>query len=244
MNNGYHQETVHPKLKHVALNNTQKTIWSTYNCFGPETRIITKLFRNANIKIAFKATNTLKHHLIQKIPTTDIYNRSGVYLLKCNKWPLKYIGQTGRTFRTRFKEHIHDIKNNRRYSWPVSSMYCTYFECTTRTRYRSRIWCNRSNYGSVACRNKGRRLNTLERFEIYKLTQNNLELNDTYTVTKNSTFDILIQTSYTRKHTPSPSPLSVPPDFRNRYKPKAYVPRHQYTEHTTTNIRGVALHAA
>jgi hypothetical protein len=26
--------------------------------------------------------------------------------------PMKYIGQTGRTFSTRYKEHIHDIRNN------------------------------------------------------------------------------------------------------------------------------------
>jgi hypothetical protein len=26
--------------------------------------------------------------------------------------PLKYVGQTGRTFKTRYKEHIHDIKSN------------------------------------------------------------------------------------------------------------------------------------
>jgi hypothetical protein len=26
--------------------------------------------------------------------------------------PMKYIGQTGRTFSTRYKEHIHDIRSN------------------------------------------------------------------------------------------------------------------------------------
>jgi hypothetical protein len=27
--------------------------------------------------------------------------------------PLKYVGQTGRTFKTRYKEHIHDIRSNK-----------------------------------------------------------------------------------------------------------------------------------
>jgi hypothetical protein len=27
-------------------------------------------------------------------------------------WLLKYVGQMGRTFDTRYKEHIHDIRNN------------------------------------------------------------------------------------------------------------------------------------
>jgi hypothetical protein len=31
--------------------------------------------------------------------------------LKCADCPLQYIGQTGRTFKVRFKEHIRDINN-------------------------------------------------------------------------------------------------------------------------------------
>jgi hypothetical protein len=32
--------------------------------------------------------------------------------MKCIDCPLKYVGQTGRTFNTRYKEHIHDIRSN------------------------------------------------------------------------------------------------------------------------------------
>jgi hypothetical protein len=32
--------------------------------------------------------------------------------MKCMDCPLKYIGQTGRTFYTRYKERIHDIRSN------------------------------------------------------------------------------------------------------------------------------------
>jgi hypothetical protein len=35
-----------------------------------------------------------------------------VYQLQCADCPRRYVGQTGRTFKTRFKEHIRDIKNN------------------------------------------------------------------------------------------------------------------------------------
>jgi hypothetical protein len=41
----------------------------------------------------------------------DKYNLSGIYHLQCADCPLKYVGQTGRTFKTRFKEHIRDLKN-------------------------------------------------------------------------------------------------------------------------------------
>jgi hypothetical protein len=45
--------------------------------------------------------------------TTGTYNQNGVYQLKCNGTLLKYVGQTGRTFKARYKEHIHAIRANR-----------------------------------------------------------------------------------------------------------------------------------
>jgi hypothetical protein len=41
------------------------------------------------------------------------YDESGVYELICQNCPGTYIGQTGRNFETRFKEHVQDIKNNK-----------------------------------------------------------------------------------------------------------------------------------
>jgi hypothetical protein len=32
--------------------------------------------------------------------------------MECTECPKRYIGQTGRTFEIRYKEHIRDIKNN------------------------------------------------------------------------------------------------------------------------------------
>jgi hypothetical protein len=63
-----------------------------------EIRAITKLFKNTNIAIAYKTNNTIRNHLKPILPKTDTYNQSDVYQLKCNGCPLKYIGQTGRTF--------------------------------------------------------------------------------------------------------------------------------------------------
>jgi hypothetical protein len=48
--------------------------------------------------------------------TTGRFNLSGVYQLQCGECRSRYIGQTGWTFKTRFKEHIRDIKNNGQYS--------------------------------------------------------------------------------------------------------------------------------
>jgi hypothetical protein len=181
INNGYNQYTAQQKHKY-ATRNTQKTIWSTFTYNGPEIRTITKLFHNTNIKIAFKTNTTLKRHLTPKTPIADKFNQSGVYMLKCNNCPLRYVGQTGRAFRTRFKEHIHDIKNNRSHS-----------------KYAQHILDTGHEYGPIEqimdilhIKNKGHILNTLEQFEIYKIIKNSLQLNDTHTFTKNPIFDLLI----------------------------------------------------
>jgi hypothetical protein len=40
------------------------------------------------------------------------YNNSDIYQMKHLDCPLKYIGQTGRIFNIRYKEHIQAIRNN------------------------------------------------------------------------------------------------------------------------------------
>jgi hypothetical protein len=57
----------HPKYQQQSPTSTpppnQKKIkWATFTYFGPDTRIITKLFRNSNIKLAFKTNNTIQFH--------------------------------------------------------------------------------------------------------------------------------------------------------------------------------------
>jgi hypothetical protein len=73
-----------------------------------EVRTIAKLFRDTHIRIAFRTQNTIENILKYK-PKTNIYNKSGIYQMKCMECPKKYVGQTGRTFNIRYKEHIHDI---------------------------------------------------------------------------------------------------------------------------------------
>jgi hypothetical protein len=51
-------------------------------------------------------------NILKPEPQIDKYNKTGSYQMKCLDCPLKYVGQTGRTFKTRYKEHIHDIKSN------------------------------------------------------------------------------------------------------------------------------------
>jgi hypothetical protein len=108
---------MHQKHKQTPnMQETQKLMWATFTYYGDDTSTITKLFKNTNIKIAYKTINTIKNHLKPKKLVIDIYNQSGIYQLKCNDCSLKYIGQMGRTFKVRYSEHIHSIKTNKQNS--------------------------------------------------------------------------------------------------------------------------------
>jgi hypothetical protein len=91
--------------------NKKKSATFTYT--GKETRAITKVFKNTNIRISFKTTNTIKNHLNPRKHISDIYNESGIYQPKGSSCPSKYVGQTGRNFRTRYKEHTQAIRTNK-----------------------------------------------------------------------------------------------------------------------------------
>jgi hypothetical protein len=99
------------------------------------------------------------------------------------------VGQTGRNFRTRFKEHIHAIKTNK-----------------TTSKYAQHILETGHIYGKIEDtlnilhhENKSSIMNSWEQFHIHRLTKNNLQLNDAYTDTINPTFYLMIITSTIRQ---------------------------------------------
>jgi hypothetical protein len=61
--------------------------WATFTYTSPRVRKITNLFKNTNVKVAFKSNNTIAQ--LTKPPTTTTsnpapYNKSGIYSLTCN----------------------------------------------------------------------------------------------------------------------------------------------------------------
>jgi hypothetical protein len=74
-------------------------------------RQITNILKDAHLNIAFRTQNTIENILGQKTKTEE-YDNSGIYQMKCLDCPMRYIGQTGRTFKVRYKEHIQAIRNN------------------------------------------------------------------------------------------------------------------------------------
>jgi hypothetical protein len=102
--------------------------------------------------------------------------------MRCRSCNLKYVGQTGRSFRIRYKEHINVIRGNK-----------------TTSRYALHILETGHTYGTIEDtlnilhrEKKGSLMNTLEQLHIHKLTKDNLQLNDVHTDTYNPIFDLII----------------------------------------------------
>jgi hypothetical protein len=77
--------------------------------------------------------------------------------MKCLDCPLKYIGQTGRTFHTRYKEHIQEIRNtngNSGYSDHILNTGHTHGTIT-------------DTMDIIKTEKNGKHLNTLDKYHIY-----------------------------------------------------------------------------
>jgi hypothetical protein len=145
------------KDKRTKTNETQERQiqkkWVTFTYHSPLIRKVTNLFNNTEVRIAFKATNTIYQQLTEK---TQNKNPSGIYEIKCNTCNRKYVGQSGRPITTRHKEHIRYIRSN-----------------NTTSAYAAHILNNRHEYGAAEntlklihpCR-KGQKMNNWENLYI------------------------------------------------------------------------------
>jgi predicted GIY-YIG superfamily endonuclease len=73
---------------------------------------IAKILNKKEIKTSFKPLNTIKQNMRSVKDKLDQHNFKGVYRIDCSCGKC-YIGETGRSFNTRIKEHSADIKNER-----------------------------------------------------------------------------------------------------------------------------------
>jgi hypothetical protein len=98
-----------PKIRNKKEN--EGKIWTKFTYTGKETKSITKLFKNSIVKISYTTRNTIARLLTEKSkPKESKFEASGVYQLTCPDCNMKYIGQTGTSFQTRFSEHFRDFK--------------------------------------------------------------------------------------------------------------------------------------
>ena len=97
---------------------------------------------------------------------------------------MKYVGQTGRTFKVRSREHVRDIKNNGQSSKFAEHILDTTHEYSTTDKTLEVLYIGK----------KGRTLDTYERFHIYEISKQNLQLNDNFTEMFNPIYDVIIDT--------------------------------------------------
>jgi len=150
--------------------------------------MVTKLLKNTNVKIAYKTKNNLGKLLKpQNIPKTDKYEKKGIYQLECLTCHRKYTGQAGQPFHIRYREHYNDFKyvNNR-------------------STFAQRVIKEGHSFGPmneimniIHHERKGKMLDTLEKFYIYRENKNENQINDRLTVQNNPIFETVI------KHPPS-----------------------------------------
>jgi len=193
-NNGYDPSIIQriTKSKHKTAIDNAKISYAKFTYFGKETRALTKLFKEKQLQIAYKVGNTFNKRLSSKPlnhkSLQQQYERSGVYSLICPDCHMQYTGQTGRSFQTRFKEHFHDFKYNIR-----------------KSNFASHLLNNNHSIGPIKeimkilyTTYKGRFMDTVERFHIYKETQANNQINDRNTVKPNAIFDVISSHSHPR----------------------------------------------
>jgi hypothetical protein len=120
-NNGYEASIIKqfnkpgPKIH----TNNNKDSWAKFTYFGKESGFITKLFRETQLRTAYKVNNTIEKRLTPKLCNSypqQQFEKSGVYSLTCLDCQKKYVGQTARSFHTRYKEHSQEFKFNIRKS--------------------------------------------------------------------------------------------------------------------------------
>ena len=118
------------------------------------------------------------------------FSSSGVYKLTCPDCHKAYVGQTGRQFYTRYKEH-------------KSAFY--HSSCTS--NFAQHLHDNAHSFGPLDNimqvlhqHKKGIHLNTIERFHIHIEHTAGNHLNDDHTIFPNRIFDTLIKPGTSSSH--------------------------------------------
>ena len=200
--NGYKEGTVEKMIKNINKGkkknsieqdqiSKEKYIGIPYNT--ALNKSIRKTFINSEYKIGFKTKNNAFDLINTKINRNlnhdqkDKFNKSGVYEIKCSECDKFYIGQTGRSFKLRFNEHIQALKSNNK-----TSMKSNFAEHLL-DKNHSYISLT-SNMKILKVLNKGNLLDSTEEYYIYKENKlNSSKLLNNQLYTRNPIFEKITQ---------------------------------------------------
>jgi hypothetical protein len=137
------------------------------------------------VDTAFNTIHKIEHLLspAHHHQQSDKYSKSGVYALTCNHCQKRYIGQTGRSFYTRYKEQIQDYNLSYRKSQFAKHLLELNHPLGTLQQTMSILHTTK----------KGRMLNTIEKYYIHEETYYDNQLNDRATVTPSIIFYMILR---------------------------------------------------
>lgn len=179
LNNGYSTDMVNniltkqqkSKILSLIYPRTQKTpnnynlITYIGNISDKIGTIIKKSKKSNNQAIAFKTNNSIQNSIKNNKDKTDKKSKSGVYKLTCEDCKKVYIGQTGRSFETRIKEHERSY--NAKKTDSTFSNHCLESNHSFNNKFEI-----------LHVQNKSKKLNLLESLEINKFNKLGIILND------------------------------------------------------------------
>ena len=104
LNDKYDTTILHKVNNKNREHENQNTKLAKFTYMGKEKRLITNLFKNTDIKIAFTTNNKIERLLsTQCNQIQNKYNKCVIYQLTCPSCNRKYIGQTDNPFTSDFK---------------------------------------------------------------------------------------------------------------------------------------------
>jgi ribosomal protein L30/L7E len=104
-----HKLTDNKKQKTVKILALTKVYNRIIYRFNPQIRTMTNLVKH-NMRIAFRTMNSISHTFKAENPKiVNVYVNSGIYDLIWVACHLNYLGQTGRSFKQRYSDHVRYI---------------------------------------------------------------------------------------------------------------------------------------
>jgi hypothetical protein len=207
-NNGYKTEMIDRLYLRKVRNMAVKTIygapplrdgpekWRKFLYLGDISLRTTKFFKRQEIRPAFYNRQNLGSFLSKAKDIIPRLEKSGVYKLVC-ECSASYIGQTGRKFKERLKEHIACFKNGQSQSNFASHLLDN--------NHQSDFSLEILHY-----ERKGQRLDALEQIEILKCLNGNCEIVNDLVYTSRSPLLNLSLFHQPLAHSSKPQPPPTP----------------------------------
>ncbi|XP_061725625.1 uncharacterized protein LOC133531428 [Cydia pomonella] len=129
---------------------------------------IYKILKSNDIPVAFRTNNTLHSKLCNGKDKLEKGKKSGVYKLTCDNCNKVYVGQTGRNFTTRYKEHVASYRHNH----PEKSNFAKHLIDSGHALPENH------SFDILHVCEKGLRLSVLEQLEIIRYNNRGMILNE------------------------------------------------------------------